>query len=197
MAVKDLFEYGLRGEGISGEKCLPRNVESNNGMSCRHGESRKSYGARLLTKPLRIVISRLHGRTMKRPGSYRLICLLFCVCTVLTHADSVVRSLSCPWWKTGFPIVLHHDSEPLCCHSDTCSAVGSASSLQDIDEPSRAGPQQTPCSHWCCDTFQAPVFLIGDPGLAFRLTDFSFLIEMSPSFNHSDFTRLLFRPPQA
>jgi hypothetical protein len=134
---------------------------------------------------------------MQRRKIHILICLLFCACTAFAHAEDVLRSLSCPWWKTGSPYVLaEREAEPACCKAGMCSSKVFEPPWQDMDNPADKDPDDCGCGRGCCKTFQPMVCLTTVPDLSHKPLDYPSVLVMNQSLPRSNFASTLFRPPQ-
>jgi len=134
---------------------------------------------------------------MKRAACHTLISLLFCVCTAFTQADGVLRSLSCPWWKTGSPYALcGHDSDAGCCSSAVETEGFPGVSFHDFGQQSEAPTDDGCCNRGCCKSFQSMIFLTTEPPVSIRTDNFPPVFEKNHSLPWTDFSKSLFRPPQ-
>ena len=134
---------------------------------------------------------------MKRASYYTLVSLMFCACIALTQADAVLKSLSCPWWKTGSPYVLcDHDSNLCCCRYAAEIAGFPEDAYHDFDKQSESPSDDGCCKRGCCKNFQTMIFLVAGLHFSVRTDDSPPVVEKNQSLVCSDFSRSLFRPPQ-
>jgi len=134
---------------------------------------------------------------MKRQRAQILIGILFCASMAFAHADDMIRSLSCPCWKmcnTNGPAI--SPLTPACCGSAQLYTAGSDSLPLDFDLQPDTNQESGCCGRGCCNPCQAMIFLTTTAHSHCQLPNFPSVFEMTQSVPYSDFSRLLFRPPQ-